>query len=160
MDDWDLPVLRENDEWHSISETAGNDVLDVFYMNDKDAGSSVNDFTAITVNQMKYLKYVISPVGVKPVKNVSKNVLRVTMFPNPFRNRIEIRLADKNLAASKKARLSIFGTNGRLLREASFKEKYLWNGTDALGRRLPAGIYLLQVNYNTMKYSSRIVLLK
>ena len=154
------PGSCENDEWHSISETVGNDVLDVFYMNDKDAGSSVNDFTALTTNPMNYLKYVISPVAVNPVKNVSKNMLRVTMLPNPFRNRIEIRLADKNLAASKKARLSIFSTNGRLLREASFKEKYLWNGTDASGQRLPAGIYLLEVNYNTMKYSSRIVLLK
>jgi hypothetical protein len=153
----------DSDEWHSISETASNDVLDVFYMNDKDAGSSVNDFTAITVNPMMYLKYAITPVEVKPVKNVSKNVLRVTMFPNPFRNRIEIRLADKDLADSKgknKARLSIFATNGRLLREASFKKKYIWNGTDAFGHRLPAGIYLLQVNYNKMKYSSRIVLTK
>ncbi len=153
----------ENDEWHSISETVSNDVLDIFYMNDKEAGSSVNDFTAITVNPMNYLRYVISPVEAKPVKNVSKNTLRVTMLPNPFRNRIEIRLADKDLAASNgrnKAHLSIFATNGRLLREASFKEKYLWNGTDAFGRRLPAGIYLLQVNYNNMKHSSRIVLTK
>jgi hypothetical protein len=130
----------DSDEWHSISETASGDVLDVFYMNDKEAGSGVN-----------------------PVKNVSGNRLRVTMFPNPFRNRIVTRLADKNLAASKgrnKARLSIFATNGRLLREASFKKEYLWNGTDAFGHRLPAGVYLLQVNYNNMKYSSRVVLMK
>ncbi len=153
----------DNDEWHSIAEEASNGVIDIFYMNDKDAGSSVNDATVITVNPMNYMKYVISPTAVKPNKIVSRNALRITMYPNPFRNRIEIKLADKNLAASKgkkKARLSIFGTNGRLIREISFKKKYLWNGTDAFGNRLPAGIYLLQVEFNSMKHSSSIVLMK
>ncbi len=153
----------DSDEWHSIAEEASNGVIDVFYMNDKDAGSSVNDFTVITTNPMNYMKYMISPTAVKPDKIVSRNALRVSMYPNPFKNRIGIRLADKNLAASKskkKARLSVFGTNGRLIREISFKEKYLWNGTDAFGNRLPAGIYLLQVNFNSMKHTSRVVLMK
>jgi hypothetical protein len=155
--------LCESDVWHSIGATATADVIDIFYMNDRDAGSSVNDFSNCTTNPMLFLKYKVIPTGVKEIENISRNSLRVTMFPNPFRHRIVITLADKKLNLSNgknPVRLAIFNTTGRLVKETSFKEKYVWDGTNDHGIRLPVGIYLLRLSVNNMNYSSQMILMK
>jgi len=108
------------------------------------------------------LPYLPDPVGIKGINKVFTNTLRVTMSPNPFRNRIEIRLAGKNSAAlkGKPVQLAIYATSGRLVKQVSMKEKFVWDGKDADGHRLPAGIYFLRLNAGGLKYSTQMVLLK
>lgn len=158
-----VPGEGQSDWWHSIAENVSDDVIDIFYMNDRDPGTVLFDGTTVTNNPMRFLKHKIVPVSVKKSLQNPHNRMRFTLYPNPFRQKIEIRLADRGVVSKsdkQKVALEIYNTNGRLVKEASFKSKYIWNGTDNSGSLLSAGIYFLTLTIDEMKYSSRLTLVK
>lgn len=155
----------ENDCWHSVATTTSDDILDVFYMNDRDAGSSVQDGSTPTVNIMLFMNYQISPVGVKTINKMPRNQCNLMMSPNPFCTRTAIRLTGIDAVVSKdknQKNLKIFNTSGRLVKAVTYNTKtgYVWDGTDEYGHRLPSGIYLISLTINGMKYTSQLIMFK
>ncbi len=84
-------------------------------------------------------------------------------FPNPFRDRAEIRFS---LPASAQARLSVYNVAGEcvaLLAErqlAAGAHHVAWGGRDTGGRALPAGVYLLRLEAGKMTATRKITLLR
>jgi hypothetical protein len=64
-------------------------------------------------------------------------------FPNPFRNRVDIRWSE---AWNEPVRIAVFDARGRRIRELSADsgESASWDGRDARGRLVPAGRYFVQ----------------
>lgn len=61
---------------------------------------------------------------------------------------------------NEKAQLSIFTSNGRLVKQLKFKDSYIWDGTDSKGIKLPVGIYVVQVQGLKGTVKTKIILTK
>ncbi len=83
--------------------------------------------------------------------------------PNPFNPSTEIRF---RLASDSRASLAIYDVNGRLVRtlldrELSAGEQVLsWNGDDAQGNPVSAGVYFYRLVTESRSFSRRMVLIK
>ena len=82
-----------------------------------------------------------------PRERASAHDLRC--FPNPFTTRLEIQLpqsardADAAIRGTSPATLQIYNATGRLVRTllGPARSVYFWDGRDAAGGQLPAGVY-------------------
>ncbi|MEO0189707.1 MAG: PQQ-binding-like beta-propeller repeat protein [candidate division WOR-3 bacterium] len=92
----------------------------------------------------------------------------IHIYPNPFRNRLNIRFRILGQeAGNKKIVVSVYDALGRRVKsfnlESSNKDKIsnvAWFGDDDLGHELPAGIYLLEFVVDGFKKTEKVVLLK
>ena len=92
-------------------------------------------------------------------------VLRIeSAFPDPFSETQRIRF---RLAASAAVDVRVLDLNGRLVREllaarglASGQRELEWDGRDAAGRRVTAGVYYLQLRTATESVSRRMTRLR
>ena len=98
----------------------------------------------------------------EPVANLdpsqSPEVLQISnAYPNPFRDQLSI----KAEIEAGEYELKVFNIKGQCVHEHRAWGKgtldLSWNGLDAKGRRLPTGIYLLQLKTGA-RYSTRKVL--
>lgn len=91
-----------------------------------------------------------------PVPNLS-------LYPNPFRDQVTISLNQKLSAESK---ISIYNAKGQLVHSLKLPQNneprpsLHWDGTDARGKRLPAGVYLLKCHTGVYDINRKILLLK
>ncbi|MBM4118438.1 hypothetical protein FJ251_12030, partial [bacterium] len=89
--------------------------------------------------------------------------LALAAYPNPFNPQVALRFA---LPAAAALRLSIHDAQGRCLREllsgvqAAGARVLHWDGRDAKGRALPAGVYLARLATPAGGASRRLVLLR
>jgi len=89
--------------------------------------------------------------------------LALTAYPNPFNPQVTLRFA---LPAAGPLRLSIHDLAGRCVRELldgvqpAGPQLQRWDGRDAAGRALPAGVYLARLATPAGSASRRLVLLK
>lgn len=91
----------------------------------------------------------------------------LTVQPNPFRNRTEIRFNTGKESDNSGVTLKIFDVTGRLVksigsssivsRPSSFVN---WDGTDQAGRKVSAGIYFVRLSGSNRELIQKIVLLK
>jgi flagellar hook assembly protein FlgD len=85
----------------------------------------------------------------------------VEVFPNPFSENVKIKL---NITRNSQAFIDVYNIANTkvisLLSESITPGNYemTWDGKDAAGNRVPAGIYLLQVNINGIKATKKVVL--
>lgn len=76
--------------------------------------------------------------------------IRFAAYPNPGAERIVLRFATSTSGASD-LRLEIFDVAGRLVRRVADgrfpagQHEVTWDGRDAVGRRVPAGLYLCRL---------------
>jgi hypothetical protein len=82
--------------------------------------------------------------------------LRLEIFPNPFREATEIRLADSSLEGGS-GRLEIFDVQGRLIRSWARPGRLRWDGRDANGRYLVSGTYFLRLQVGERSQVRRLV---
>jgi len=88
------------------------------------------------------------------------------LFPNPFFNRVDIRL--QMLDMTKKTTLRIFDVTGRLVKDLSpllsdmshHLSVISWSGIDELSRKVPAGVYLVQLEGQEVKLTRKVILLR
>ena len=74
-----------------------------------------------------------------------ENSFELQAYPNPFSDQIKLTFAPvfgENIA------LSIYDIHGRLIRQArlSNQNKYIWDGTDQLGKKVKGGVYVCRVS--------------
>lgn len=94
------------------------------------------------------------------------------VYPNPFMNRLGIRLQLAQLPTmsdiSSATQLRIYDVQGRLVKDLSLRLSDIgtqpmivyWNGTDELNRELPAGIYFVQLEGQAVTLTKKAILLK
>jgi hypothetical protein len=98
----------------------------------------------------------VGPENTEPPSRVSL----LPAYPNPFvtRTRIAFTLLEESPVI-----LNLFGVNGRLVRSlhqgnlTAGAWSFPWDGRDDLGRRVPAGIYLVHLVAGDQSQSSRII---
>jgi hypothetical protein len=103
------------------------------------------------------------PLGVEDISNYSSKILDLDVYPNPFKNKTEI---NYNIGHSaERIELKIFDASGRLIRSIPINQstnsqinQVSWFGDDALGRKLPAGIYFIELNNNNEVVIEKIIL--
>jgi len=81
------------------------------------------------------------------------------VFPNPFRNRIEVNYA---LPSPKLASVLVYGVNGKQIREyrkdfAFRQNKVSWDGRDHSGKLMPNGVYLIQLKAGDLVVSKKVL---
>ncbi|MDD2889811.1 MAG: FlgD immunoglobulin-like domain containing protein [bacterium] len=87
----------------------------------------------------------------------------VNLYPNPFRNNIDIKYS---LANSGNVSLKIYDITGNLVRtlvdnsQSVGNHNMLWNGNNTNGTKVPAGIYFYELKTPTDKLMNKIILLK
>ena len=87
----------------------------------------------------------------------------LSISPNPFNPTLAIVVS---LPQTVKTSLKIFDSSGKLvktLRESTLnkgKYRFLWDGTDNKGTRMPSGIYFVKLMYNDAEITQKSILLK
>ncbi len=95
------------------------------------------------------------------------------MYPNPFRRVTAIRFSIGDIqmqdARSKKQDISlkIYDVSGRLVKDFNLQSEIfnmqssvVWNGTDDLGRRVPAGVYFVRFKAGDYEKTEKAILLR
>ena len=115
--------------------------------------------------------YVIKELGIAVDKEgLSINTADFQSYPNPFRNKLDIRLEMKDVRSrTKDTYLKIYDATGRLLRSFPIINlcnpnksvvSVCWDGTDDRGLAVPAGIYFIKLEQNGFKKPAKIIRLK
>jgi len=86
----------------------------------------------------------------------------LTVFPNPFLDYVKIQVKSQNHGMVK---MKIYNQVGQVIftDKTKFSEDgsfdYIWNGHDSSGKRLPDGIYYLQVSIDEYVIMRKLILL-
>ncbi len=108
-----------------------------------------------------------APTAVPAVEPWPAAALQLTaVVPNPFRPQAGAARLSFQLATPAQARLAIYDVSGRCLRTlvsaplAAGEHVVHWNGRDAGGHPLSAGVYLCRLEAGPLSQSRRVVLLR
>uniref|UniRef100_A0A7C4XTR1 T9SS type A sorting domain-containing protein n=1 Tax=candidate division WOR-3 bacterium TaxID=2052148 RepID=A0A7C4XTR1_UNCW3 len=109
-------------------------------------------------------------VGVGIFERASKPMaISLLVYPNPFTEKIEIRprFQEEQLTVNGKrstVSLKIYDATGRLVKRfnhlTNYKLSIMWDGTDDFGRKLPTGVYLVQLDTGVFKQTEKVILLR
>jgi hypothetical protein len=107
-------------------------------------------------------------VGIDEGEEVSSVPLQTALgilYPNPFRDRIEIRYSIG--PGAKGIALKVYNATGRLVKSfnqlpknRSLVNHVIWDGTDDNGRRVPAGVYFVSFTTDHHQQVEKAILLK
>ncbi len=104
------------------------------------------------------------PVGIDAYASSEIDKDRVEIFPNPFKNFINIRLNTSYKDSHKRAAIyNVLGQNIndlRIIHSASGVSECTWYGHDDHGNRVPNGIYFLNIFSNDTIITKEIILLR
>jgi len=93
-------------------------------------------------------------------------IVFLQIYPNPFRNRIDIRYMIYDTGYMIKGySLKIFDASGHLVRRWDYQDirlsnKITWNGTDYANRKLPSGVYFLKFETGDHRETKKLLLLR
>jgi len=153
------PGQCDNDCWQSIAETTHGDTIYLFYMNDKDAGSSLQGEGNVTMNPMLFYAYYFSG-AIEETLNSQFAIQnpQLQVYPNPFRNTTGIKFQIEGVASNQKSVVSIqiYNALGRLVRRWNYEntkqgDQIIWLGDDNSGNSVPAGVYIIKYENETNK---------
>jgi hypothetical protein len=126
-----------------VDAGAGNSRLDLL--------DSIMDFFDITT-------------GVEEITKFDILVPRLSLAPNPFTHSTDIRY---QISDNSKAELKIFDISGRLIKDLTAQLSIIgsqssiaWQGIDERGRRLPAGVYFVQLDTETHSETQKVILVE
>lgn len=84
----------------------------------------------------------------------------VSAFPNPFDDRITIRINSENKGP---VNINILDADGRMIKQlfsgkmAGDEENITWEGNDANGMKVQPGLYILHVSTTSQSYYLKII---
>ena len=89
----------------------------------------------------------------------------IRIWPNPFRNKVEINVLAEGRAQSawrknqikEKCKLEIYNTSGELIRVFEDVEKVVWDGRDYRGRRVKVGVCIVKLGIGGKSYVRRVM---
>ena len=147
--------INNDDHWHNYAtvgiedkeHTAG---LEYSYAN-------IYPSAAAPLVNNRAIKFTTDPTDTFPYPGVNEQITYLNsqipileIYPNPFKDRIEIRYATAHSARD--AKLKIYNVTGRLVKNFSVPTTYsllptpiIWDGTDDHGCRVPEGVYFINL---------------
>lgn len=97
------------------------------------------------------------------VATIPKTVKFKQNYPNPFNPSTKI---DYNVASTDKVKISIYNSNGELLRtlideeQNSGEKSVMWNGEDSNGNVVSSGVYFYQIQVGEFAAVKKMILMK
>jgi len=104
-------------------------------------------------------------------REIGNGVLEI--YPNPFNEKIKINFEIPQLemhsflTGKSEMSLKIYDASGRLVKSFCLPSAYsllpstiTWDGTDEIGRKVPAGVYFVQLKANSVNEIRKIILLR
>lgn len=82
------------------------------------------------------------------------------IHPNPFRDVLKIKFSGALHNQKSGISLKIYNSTGRLVKSFDHQTEFMWDGCDDLGRRVPAGVYFIEIDNNKEKSIKKAVLLR
>jgi hypothetical protein len=110
--------------------------------------------------------------GIEEFNKLKVRSGKLEVCPNPFKNRLEIRYEIPDVSFEMvnepiSAGLKIYDVTGRVVKSFSLATCYsllaisvVWDGTDDAGRRLPSGIYLIELKDKYYSEIKKAILLR
>jgi len=105
--------------------------------------------------------------GINETESVvrSPDAFGLDLFPNPFHGALDIRYQFEPDLDIKGARIIIYDVTGRLIKEIPIRgsgasSDVLWSGDDAVGRKVPAGIYFIGLEVGEAFINKKIIRLR
>jgi hypothetical protein len=102
--------------------------------------------------------------GVEEITKLDATSPRLHLYPNPFSHTTDIRW---QITDNSESKLRIFDITGRLVKDFSGQSSMTgnqssvtWHGRDERDRRLPAGIYFIQLDTETHSETQKIILVE
>ncbi len=94
------------------------------------------------------------------VHKINKDKIEISAYPNPFS--IKTTITCKLPENCNNAVLQIYNIHGDLIKQYSLKtnKKQLWNGRDENENRVPKGIYLYNVKYNSFQSQTKKLIIQ
>jgi hypothetical protein len=130
-------ITEANTYTSSTSGSKLTDMFHVFYLINSNSSSSLNCLWD-------------GPMGGSvPLVQAA----RLTVSPNPFTASTRIRLQS---SLQSEARVSVYDLSGKKVNDLTCDQ--VWNGTDARGQKLAAGVYLLRLVSGAQPVSARAVI--
>jgi hypothetical protein len=92
--------------------------------------------------------------------------LSLNVYPNPFHSTTNIRWTmDDGRRTNRISSLRIYDASGRLINDLSSlvarpASRVVWSGTDQSGRELPGGVYLLVAEFNGIRQSQKLTIIR
>ncbi|MCP4548137.1 MAG: T9SS type A sorting domain-containing protein [bacterium] len=120
-------------------------------------------WTGIPYDNMPNIDFRTGDNGVGVEETPVAGTFRLNNYPNPFNPTTTLTF---NLTARGHARLDIFDAQGRRLNTLvdgvlpEGPQHFVWNGTDAIGRHLPSGVYFARLSADERTQSRKLMLLK
>jgi len=98
--------------------------------------------------------------GITEQQTYKSRQLRLTIYPNPFRDKVNITFNIEHSAESKE--LKIYDATGRVVQEFCHltNQQIFWNGTDDFNRKLPSGVYFLKFQSGDYSATEKVLLIR
>ena len=96
------------------------------------------------------------PNGQLPIEDemVSPPVNRISAYPNPMKDHLNIKITQDDEAVTGENRIEIYNIKGQLVRSIEVsKGETEWDGKDKQGKHCPLGIYLLRTGKGNKQFS-------
>jgi len=127
----------------------------------------------------------LEPLAIEEETKVKKQEVRLEIYPNPFRENTYIKFQIPSLIKSgtksftpldfkystgqvnpeSKFSLNIYDATGRLIRQWDYQtmrllDQIIWSGDDNSGKKLPAGIYFVELKIDKFTEVKKVILLR
>jgi hypothetical protein len=137
-----------------------NDSIYITYIEDKDAGSPLNEGTAWTVDPVRvwiFHKGLILGTEEQEIYRPEHSTQVLEVYPNPFRSMTNIRYW---IADDSDINIKIYDITGKLVKDFKRTATIVWDGTDNLGKKLPSGVYFLEFSAGDYTETKKLILLR
>ncbi len=147
MEDWQV------DDIFDAADDPDNYTNELFLAKTKDVFDAINNswegYGVLWTNPLGPLPGPSPTAGNKPILGA------LTVSPNPVQGRAVVALP----AGVKNGRVAVYDLSGNKVRELTgASDRLAWDGTDANGRKLAAGVYVLQLESEAGVVGTRAVL--
>jgi len=151
--------------WISLRNAppSGNDIVTIRYTYSRYPDLGVTNWSRSNGN---YLFSNTTGIEEFAVQTTGSLHLRLELYPNPFREKINIRCIMHDIRYKMQDfTLKIYDVGGRAVRQwnkqnIGLSTHMTWHGVDEFGRRLPAGIYVVELKVGDMTAREKVVLVR
>jgi hypothetical protein len=127
-------------------------------------GDTVSD----SVDFDPWLTDSVQGIGIIEFEQSPNTITYLQVTPNPFCQNLQIRFTiHDSRFMMEKPQLSIHDVTGRLVKSFFLSTTYYilptvisWDGTDDAGRRLPGGVYFVELEVSDLREAKKVVLLR
>ena len=142
------------DTWATQASPADSTLFDVDFIDHQNGLACGYDHILRTTNGGQTW----TSVGIQENKASVPASIALNVSPNPFRQLTNINYGMEQSA--ERIEINIYDSGGRLVRSLYPESPVLWNGTDNQGKRLPAGVYFVELNSSDQTIKQKIVMLE